>query len=277
MANPVHIFDPTPALMPLPMPVETLTEAPALREFLQQDRYANAYLLGYLDPLYSPFCRWYGGRDDEGQLVGVVLLYQGLSIPVIFVAGQHAQLPQLLAACRPKLPRRFHFHVLEDQMEPLERLFQVRTWQRMQRMGLERKDLVAQPLDHRVERLGHRDTAAIMALYAHYPDHFFEPYQMETGLYFGVRDARHGLSAIAGIHSVNTQDNVAVIGNLVTHPEARGQGLAKACTNTLLSALFERVSSVALNVQTDNPAAIRVYQSFGFTPNNIFYEGRCQD
>lgn len=276
MANPIHI-DSALTMPPPSLPVETLHDHQELRHFLQQDRYANAYLLGYLDPMYKPFCRWYGARDEDGQLVGTLLLYQGLSIPVLFAAGHHDQLPQFLETCRTFLPRRFHFHVLEDQMEPLERLFQVRSCQRMQRMGLERAVAKLPQHDGRVERLGHRDTAAIMALYAHYPDHFFEPYQLETGLYFGVRDPKLGLVSIAGIHSVNPHDNIAVIGNLVTHPEARGQGLAKACTGALLFELFEQVSSVALNVQTDNMAAIRVYESFGFSPNNIFYEGRCQD
>lgn len=276
MANPVHVD--TMLSMPIPvLSVETLSDQHELRQFLQQDRYANAYLLGYLDPMYKPFCRWYGTRDEDQRLAGVLLLYQGLSIPILLAAGHPDKLTQFLDACRPTLPRRFHFHVLEDQMEPLERLFHVRSCQRMQRMGLERAQYQPHGLDERVERLGHRDTAAIMALYAHYPDHFFEPYQLETGLYFGVRDPKLGLVSIAGIHSVNPLDNVAVIGNLVTHPEARSQGLAKACTGALLNELFEQVSSVALNVQTDNPAAIRVYESFGFSPNNIFYEGRCQD
>jgi len=139
---------------------------------------------------------------------------------------------------------------------------------------LERSNYKTRTTEHEVERLGHRDTAAIMDLYQHYPDNFFEPYQLETGLYFGVRDEELGLSSIAGIHVFNEEHDVAVIGNFVTHPDRRGQGLATACTARLLDELFGRVSFVALNVQEDNAPAIKMYGNFGFEKNNIFFEGR---
>ena len=58
-------------------------------------------------------------------------------------------------------------------------------------------------------------------------------------------------------------------------PDHRGQGLARSCVSHLLDALFERVSYVALNVQSDNAPAIELFESFGFVANNIFFEGRC--
>jgi ribosomal protein S18 acetylase RimI-like enzyme len=240
-----------------------------------RDRFANAYLIGKLDDLYHPFNRWWGVRDDSGQLRHVLLVYQGLSLPVVFVAGEDNELPVLLQQSQQVIPKRFHFHVLESQLSTLRQHFQVLHYQRMHRMGLERSAWRRGPRDPRVTRLGHRDTAAIMELYHHYPDHFFEPYQLETGLYFGVREPNVGLVAIAGVHVISEEHNVAVIGNLVTHPDYRGQRLATACTSHLLDALFERVSFIALNVQSNNQPAIRLYTSFGFEPNNIYYEGRC--
>jgi GNAT superfamily N-acetyltransferase len=240
-----------------------------------QDRFANAYLIGKLDDLYQPFCRWWGVRDDLGQLRNVLLVYQGLSLPVVFAAGEDSALPALLQQSQSVLPKRFHFHVLESQMPMLRQHFHVQHYQRMHRMGLERASWRPGPRDPRVVQLGHRDTAAIMDLYQHYPDHFFEPYQLETGLYFGVRDPQLGLISIAGVHVISEEHDVAVIGNLVTHPDARAQRLATACTAHLLDALFDRVSFVALNVQSNNQPAIRLYTNFGFEPNNIYYEGRC--
>jgi ribosomal protein S18 acetylase RimI-like enzyme len=128
--------------------------------------------------------------------------------------------------------------------------------------------------DVEVRRLGHRDTASIMKLYEHYPDNFFEPYQLETGYYFGVRDEDLGLASIAGIHVISEDHDVAVIGNFLTHPARRGRGLASACTERLLRELFDNVSLVALNVQEDNEPAVRMYGNFGFEQNNVFYEGR---
>lgn len=263
------------------MTFDQVRDRDELREFLMRDRLANAYLLGNLDPAYFQFCRWYGTRGDSGELACIVLLYTGLSLPVVFVAGSTEGLEAMLEPVREQLPRRFHFHAPEDQLEAVRRGFDVVSSQRMVRMGLSRAGYEASehsvPSGGDVRRLGHRDTAAIMNLYQHYPDNFFEPYQLETGLYFGVRDEELGLSSIAGIHVVSEDHDVAVIGNFVTHPERRGQGLASACTARLLGQLFQKVSFVALNVQEGNDPAVRMYRNFSFEPNNVFYEGRTRE
>ena len=257
------------------MPVERITNREELGEFLMRDRLANAYLLGNLDPQYWQFCRWHGMRDASGALESICLVYIGLSLPVVFVAGPAENFERMMRQCSGELPDRYHFHLLEEQMIVVPGVFEPKSSQRMNRMGLERSHYKPRSQNSvNVERLGHRDTASIMDLYQHYPDNFFEPYQLETGLYFGVRDPELGLSSIAGIHVFSEEHDVAVIGNFVTHPERRGQGLASACTARLLDDLFERVSFVALNVQEDNQPAIRMYSNFGFEKNNIFFEGR---
>ncbi len=248
-----------------------------LREFLVTDRLANAYLLGNLDPAYFQFCKWFGMRRADESLGSLVLLYTGLSLPVVFMTGTEPDFHRLLEDVREDLPRRFHFHVLDDQVDFVRQVFDPAASQRMFRMGLTREryeQTVRKPVTSNVARLGHRDTASIMKLYSHYPDNFFEPYQLETGLYFGVRDEELGLSSIAGIHVVSEDHDVAVIGNFVTHPARRGQGLASSCTAKLLDELFETVSLVALNVQEDNAPAIHLYTAFGFEQNNVFFEGR---
>lgn len=58
-------------------------------------------------------------------------------------------------------------------------------------------------------------------------------------------------------------------------PEARGRGLGK----TILTAFIESAraagyTSVALSVETDNPAALALYAKFGFTITKTFTEGR---
>ena len=277
-------------LMDTPLPqhssLERIHDKGLLRQFLMKDRYANAYLLGKLDQVYDPFCKWYALRGPSGEIVDLLLLYQGLSIPVTFFASAIDHDPrQFFQACQGVLPRRFEFHVIHDDMSIFRDTYTINSSQKMHRMGLERAHYLAATANlvedddvaMMVERLGHRDTAAIMELYQHYPDHFFEPYQLESGLYFGVRHPEEGhLLSIAGVHSISHEYDVAVIGNLVTHPDARGKGLATACTSTLLQELFQEVSFVALNVQYHNAPAIRMYTNFGFAPNNIFYEGRSE-
>lgn len=279
MANPLNYAPTSLAQTPGGGVIERVRDDEELRRFLMRDPLANAYLLGKLDPSYAPFCRWYGARDVAGELRELLLWYQGLSIPVAFLVGDPDGDPRpFFASCCNTLPDRFHFHIIGEQMSAFREACEVTSYKKMHRMGLERKDYrrgEARP-GVEVARLGHRDTAAIMRLYEHYPDHFFEPSQLETGLYFGVRDLEGDLLSIAGIHVVSPEHDVAVIGNLVTHPDARGEGLATVCTRQLLDEVFERVSFVALNVQFNNEPAIRMYTNFGFEPNNIFFEGRCE-
>lgn len=256
------------------MSVEKLTDREELRNFLMKDRLANAYLLGNLDPAYFQFCQWYGWRDASGALTNLLLVYSGLSLSTVFTSGNGEELEAFLREAREMLPDRFHFHVLGEQMPAMEEVFKAQGAEKMIRMGLERENFTPRAADERVERLGHRDTAAIMKLYEHYPDHFFEPYQLETGLYFGIRDEREEIVSIAGVHVVSEEYDVAVIGNLVTHSDYRGQGLATICTGRLMEELFERVSLLALNVGEENKPAIKLYENFGFTSNNVFYEGR---
>lgn len=256
------------------MPIEELNDREELRDFLMRDRLANAYLLGNLDPSYFQFCKWYGARGDGGGLQNLMLIYSGLSLPVVFTSGNGQGLEQFLVDSRQVVPDRFHFHVLEAQMPALKAVFAPDQAEAMIRMGLERDDYEAGELDPRVERLGHRDTAAIMKLYEHFPDNFFEPYQLETGLYFGIRSEQGRLVSMGGVHVVSEDHDVAVIGNLVTHSDHRGQGLATVVTARLIDELFEQVSLLALNVGRDNAPAVKLYKNFGFEPNNIFYEGR---
>ncbi len=265
--------------VPLHTPqLERIHDKSVLHQFLIQDRYANAYLLGKLDQAYDPFCKWYGQTDAQGNITNLMLLYQGLSIPVAFFdSAPDKDAHQFFLACQSYLPKRFEFHVINENMSAFREIYSIASCQKMHRMGLDRSHYKPNPelyANVKVERLGHRDTAAIMELYQHYPDHFFEPYQLESGLYFGVRSTTdNSLLSIGGIHNISPE-NVSIIGNLVTHPQARGKGLATAITARLLDELFERVSFVALNVQFNNNPAIRMYTNFGFGPNNVFYEGR---
>jgi len=142
----------------------------------------------------------------------------------------------------------------------------------MIRMGLRKTDFTGAGQVDDVEVLTHQDTAAIMQVYQHYPDNFFEPAQLGTGLYFGIKQGDQLLS-VAGIHVMSQAYDVAAIGNIVTVPDRRGEGLATRSVARLLAALFEQVEHVALNVDRANEAAIACYTKFGFRKEYIFVEG----
>ena len=275
------------------MPVEELKDREELREFLTRDRVGNAYLLGDLDPAYLPYCTWYGSRI-EGQLDALLLYYRGLRLPVILLASSAPEpgeasaprterLRELLQQLKSKLPGNLWVHAWEEHGAMIRGCFRVSSLKRMLRMSLQRNNykppVKRQDVLHfdDVRRLEHKDTAAIVELYRHFPDNFFEPYQLEEGLYFGIeRGDGRGLVGIAGIHVHSKAYDIAAIGNLVVHPAHRRQGYATAMTTRLLDELFETVSLVTLNVEEGNVAAIGTYKKFGFTPHRVYFEGNVE-
>ena len=242
---------------------------PELVDLLSQDPITSAYMLGDLDLPYAEHCMWYGIKDDD--LRAVLLLYNGLSVPAVLTKGDAMDVEALLHATRPALPRRFYCQIRPEHRKAIECDFEIQDEKNMIRMGCTRADFVADSDPSGVVALNHRDTAAIMSLYTHYPDNFFEPAMLGSGLYFGIRED-DSLVSVAGLHVLSERYDVAAIGNIVTHADKRGTGLASKCIRRLLDELFQRVSHVTLNVETDNQAAIACYRKFGFTERYDFVE-----
>jgi ribosomal protein S18 acetylase RimI-like enzyme len=260
------------------MPISEITDGEALRALLIQDRVGNAYLLGDLDPAYAPFCRWFA-LGDHHRIDALALLYNGLRFPTLLFsaprADRDAPLGELLAGIKHHLPEQLWVQVWDAHRAALQDHVSLARLCAIQRMALHRDDhrpglTAARP----TRRLTHTDTGAIIALYQHYPDNFFEPYQLESGLYFGVEEeGLDGLAAIAGVHVVSRAHDIAAIGNITTHPDLRGRGHASAVTRRLLEELFKSVSLVTLNVNQDNAAATALFKKFGFAHHHTYYEG----
>ena len=140
------------------------------------------------------------------------------------------------------------------------------------RMGLSKTDNPPCKRDRSVEGLTHRHTGEIMGLYQHYPDNFFDPSMLNTGMYFGIRKNEE-LVSVAGIHLLSESRDIAAVGNIVTHPNHRGHGYASRCVSHLVAELLERVEKVALNVGAANVSAIRCYEGVGFQTHFEFQEG----
>lgn len=261
------------------MQLQHVTDIQSLEQYLRHYPVENAFELGYLDPAYAEACQWFA-RTDENGIRTLALLYTGLSRPALFFVGHPDGVAPLLRHYQDQLPERVFvrsprglFDAVKTSYEPAGEIRQ------MERMGLNRSTFLARDNGaayDEVEVLTHKDTGAIMQTYAAWPDHFFDPYQLSSGLYFGIRGDNNDVASIAGIHNLSERYDVAAIGNLVTHPDYRGRGYAHRCTVVLLRHLFERVGLVALDVQSGNVAAIRTYQRFGFQPHAEFFEGEMQ-
>ncbi len=251
-----------------------ILDVDAIAAFLRGAPVENAYMLGYLDPSYAEETSWYCA-EGHGEISAIVLVYTGLRIPILFTAGRADGITPLIMQFRAELPERALGRIRASHIKGLSNAIQLLTEpQQMSRMGLSRSEFHARDITAAagVVPITHRDTGDIYQLYAHWPDHLFEPYQLNSGLYFGVREDNK-LVAAAGIHNLSTRYDVAAIGNLVTHPEYRGRGLARRCNSALLVEVFKHVGLVTLDVATGNTAAIRTYQHFGFQHYADFYQG----
>lgn len=246
------------------------SENPALETLFSKTPIESAYMLGDLDPAYAHGCTWFA--LDEEPIESVLLLYSALSAPTLLSEGKTEDLEAIILGAWEQIPRRVYFQMPEQHSEVMSTFFRLSKEQDMLRMGLSKAEKPPCERSDEVVPLSHRDTGDIMALYQHYPDNFFEPSLLNTGMYFGIR-INSVLVSVAGIHQLSESKGIAAVGNIVTHPEHRGLGYATICVSHLVSELLERVDDVALNVAASNQSAIRCYESVGFKSKYTFKEG----
>lgn len=253
---------------------EEIRDVATLRAFLVQDRERAAFFLGDLDPRYFHATRWFVERSEEG-IRALVLRYDGHSMPVVLLHGDADGVRRVLRTFRDRLPGRFDIHAFAEHRRIVDAEFPgtpLKEFYRLRMSGDDARMTGDRPPD--VVRLGHGDTADLMRLYSRTGITYFDPYQLETGLYFGRRCDGELVSA-AGVHSVSEEDRVAAVGNVATHPDYRGEGHSKRCMQRLLRALVRRrVTTIVLNVEKANSAAVSLYRSLGFRELTTLHIGR---
>ncbi|MGH2479757.1 MAG: GNAT family N-acetyltransferase, partial [Ktedonobacteraceae bacterium] len=95
------------------------------------------------------------------------------------------------------------------------------------------------------------------------------------GVYFGAYEGERVIAA-GGTHALTPAHRVAVLGHILTAPEARRQGYAAAITAALVATLLHQgFSTIVLNVMEDNHAACSVYQRLGFQTRYRLVTGKA--
>lgn len=258
------------------MPYESLHDRDELERFFSLDPILHLYSLGDLDPAFWPHTSWYGTRVN-GQLEEVVLLYLGLATPTVqaFATGDPARAAALLAELLPALPPRFHAHLGPPALEgTLREQRAFAPYGLSLRMRLDEPTRVELPAPDGQVVLEDSDEAAIRELLGvAYPHNFFEPRMLASGLYLGVRLGGE-LVAMAGLHVRSERYRAAALGNVATHPDARGQGLGRAITASLCRRLLDRgIGRIGLNVREANTAGRALYEGLGFVTHLQYQEG----
>ncbi len=243
-----------------------------LASFFRHNPALHAYALGDLDDFFWPHTQWYG-LEVEDELRQVVLLYTGEDPPVVQAITEHPQeMRTLLSLLLPLLPARVFLHLSRDLRPALASHYSFHFPTTHLKLVLRDPSALAGIKTDDVVRLTPGDADDILAFYNHsYPGHWFQPRMLESGQYFGVR--RQGAWAcVAGVHVYSPMQRVAALGNVVTHPKWRGQGLAAQVCAALCQSLSETTDTIGLNVQQDNAPALACYQRLGFVPVGVYEE-----
>ncbi len=124
-----------------------------------------------------------------------------------------------------------------------------------------------------VRRLGGGDARELNRLYRmDGTPSFFSSRQIDDAVYFGIeRDG--AIVSVAGTHVISSASDIAVVGNVYTHPRYRGQGLARITTSAVTELLLRSCRQVVLSVDPANVPAVRAYERLGFVEVARLIEG----
>jgi len=237
-----------------------------LHGFLQQDRVYAAYAIADTDD--SEFERTrFGIAFDDGEPVAVVMEYRGISPQPVFAMGEPDGISAILRdVIRPRIA---YLGAKQAAFGAVRQHYRTEAPAPMLRMVVERDTF--QPVVGDAVRLDQGDTGHLNRLYQLGFNAYLPDQAVAAGVYYGVRRGTR-LIAAAGTHVVSPQWGIAAVGNVYTHREYRGQGLAKVVTSAVTADLLRQCDTVVLNVRSDNPPALGVYRALGYRDHTEFEE-----
>jgi len=242
-----------------------------IESFLRRNVYLHIYSIGDLDDFFWPYTTWYGWKEG-GQIRAIALLYSGRTLPVLLALSQGKSMQQLVQSILHLLPCGFHVHLSPVAEAALRQKYKMRSQGKHYKMALNDKSSLTNFDCSEVVQLKSKDLDEILQLYKEgYPGNWFDARMLQTKQYFGVR-RENRLVSVAGIHVYSEQHKVAALGNIVTHPDFRGNGLGKSVTARLCQSLSKKVDHIGLNVKSDNEIAISMYEKLGFQIIGSYWE-----
>lgn len=249
-----------------------------LWKHFQKDPVLFAYHIGDLDDFFFSQCQWAASYTTRRHPIvrDVVLIYHGGSTPTVLAFGTEPDYPQLLGEALDILPTRFYCHFQADCRATLESQHRLQPFGTHLKMKLSELKVSKHSAEGDVVILSPKDLSAVEAFYERaYPGSYFAPRMLETGWYRGI-SINGQIIAVAGVHVVSDTYKIAVLGNIATHPDFRGRGLAQQVTGQLVTELAAGGRVICLNVKADNAAAIRCYEALGFVKVHEYEEALCQ-
>src|SRR6188508_3056168 len=227
--------------------------------FLRRDRIYAAYALGDLDGPNRARVAWAMAHDDAGSPTALAMHHEGLVPQPLFLMGAPDGCRAILDSVIK--PRDAYLQATELQAAALTDLYELDAPVVKLRMAVDRRTF--EPFAGPAERLTALDVDDLNRLYQLGYRAGFPPSVVEDGVYYGVR-VRGRLVSAAGTHAINPREEIAVVGNVMTHVDFRGHDFAKMVTSAVTGELLDRVTDVALNGHADNDPAVAAYTRLGY-------------
>ena len=252
-----------------------------IQALLERDRVWNSFALADLLPPLWQYTRFVTAAHPGEPPSALVMSIQHPGFSAVSPFGAGAGVAAILD--RISLPQRTLVQTTAAHRPLLERRYRpAPAWLEMLRMAVTERTFTPAAVDERVThvahvaRLGAADGAEVDELYRLFPEGHFRPDLLDEGVFYGLR-AGGSLRAIAGTHVVAEPFGVAVVGNVFTHPDARGNGYAGAVTSAVVANLLARgCHDVVLNVFVTNTPAIAVYRRLGFQTAHYVWSGQAE-
>lgn len=256
-----------------------LADRSTIRALLEEDRSVHFYGLGDLADVYWDRSRWW---TRHGATIGEIGLSDDPTDRVVYGinTGDPGVALELWADVDPHLPERYFATGVSgfaDHLAQLGRTIELDLGQHTKMILADRGLAAAEAAtDARTvcRPLTRTDLVAISELHAEHEDAgaFFSPSLLDAGPFFGCFDGR-SLIAMAGVHLCDGSLNVAAIGGVLTHHDHRGRGLGRLTTASVTHALVDMgITTIGLNVTTDNHAAASIYRGLGFKEVHTYQE-----
>jgi RimJ/RimL family protein N-acetyltransferase len=239
-----------------------------LDSILRRSEAFNAYAIAQLDASLFPQASFYVA--ESGSSTALVMHSRGGPGPAIHVWGD----PRLAGALA-RLHPGSRGSLLTCQSDHIDELLEVYNLWRPQTMARMRIDSASfrPPADRGpVRRLLAADAPELNRLYALEGEGIaYSGRHVREGVYFGALH-RGRVVAAAGTHTYSKAMGVGVVGNVFTHPDFRGHGLATAVTAAVTAKLLEDCDLIVLSVDPANRSARHVYETLGYVETGRIME-----
>jgi ribosomal protein S18 acetylase RimI-like enzyme len=248
--------------------IRRLEERDQIRRLLETRRPYAAYALGQLEPhLFRQTEWWHAVGNGHDALV---LHSRGGLGHATFTMGEASALDALL---RVHPGSRQTFLTCEPHhLATVLRHFDLDQRQTMIRMQVTRETFrtATSPAIRRLRGVDARDINRLYRVDG--VASYYSARQIDDAVYFGA-EADNRLVAVAGTHVISLASQIAVVGNVYTHPRYRGNKLAQAVTSAVTEYLLQSCRDVVLSVDPSNVPAVGAYARIGYREIARLIEG----